>query len=248
MAKGPVAPRILVVDDEPMVPLRITRALRDEGYEVTAAANGRAALEATQTAQPPFDLIVTNTWIGGLSDAELISRLRVDFPTVPILQVDDFARHKSSAELRPDVTTIYKPFSIATLRKAVAEVLVAGMEQAVTREPQTLNASDAARSEVPLAALQEAVEGVYGGTATYRSSEYVQEAFEGKTVWEGDVYVFALSGHPTASTCYTWSSPVEGSHRRRFFAVLHEGPVKSAHDAVRASIVQAYQEETKDAH
>jgi len=133
VAKGPVAPRILVVDDEPMVPLRITRALRDEGYEVTAVANGRAALEAAQTAQPPFDLVVTNTWIGGLSDAELISRLRVDFPAVPILQVDDFARHKSSAELRQDVTTLYKPFSVATLRKAVAELL-AGMEQAVTRE------------------------------------------------------------------------------------------------------------------
>ena len=144
MAKGPVAPRILVVDDGTMVCPPIARALRDEGYEVTAVANGRAALEAAQAAQPPFDLVVTNTWIGGLSDAELISRLRVDFPAVPILQVDDFARHKSSAELRQDVTTLYKPFSVATLRKAVAELLVAGMEQAVTREPQTLNASDAA--------------------------------------------------------------------------------------------------------
>jgi hypothetical protein len=98
----------------------------------------------------------------------------------------------------------------------------------------------------PLAALQEAVEGVYGGTAAYRGSEHVQEAFEGEIVWEGDVYMFALSGHPIASTCYAWSSPVKGSGRRRFFAVLHEGPVKSARDAVRASIVQAYREETKD--
>lgn len=121
---------------------RITPALRDEGYEVTAVADGRAALEAAQTAQPAFDLVVTNTWIGGSSDAEVISRLRVDFPTVPILHVDDFAHHKSSAELRQDVTTLYKPFGITALRKAVAELLVAGMEQAVTREPPTLNASD----------------------------------------------------------------------------------------------------------
>lgn len=139
-----MARRILVVDDEPMVPLRITRALSDEGYEVTAVADGRAALEAAQTAQPAFDLIVTNTWIGGLSDAELISRLRVDFPTVPILQIDDFARHKRSAELRQDVATLYKPFSITALREVVAEILVAGLEQAVTKESPTLNASDAA--------------------------------------------------------------------------------------------------------
>jgi hypothetical protein len=93
--------------------------------------------------------------------------------------------------------------------------------------------------------LREAVEGMHGGKAVYRSSEHVQEVFEGKTVWEGEVYVFALSGHPTASTCYAWSSPVEGSDRRRFFAVLHEGPVKSARDAVRASIVQTYRDATK---
>ncbi len=48
--------------------------------------------------------------------------------------------------------------------------------------------------------------------------------------------------------CYAWSAPVEGPNRRRFFAVLHAGPVKSARDAVRASIVQTYREETRDAH
>jgi DNA-binding NtrC family response regulator len=123
---------------------RITPVLRDEGYEVTAVADGHAGLEAAQTAQPAFDLVVTNTWTRDSSDAELINQLRVDFPTVPILQVDDFARHKSSAELRQDVTTLYKPFGITALRKAVAELLVEGMEQAVTREPPTPIASDAA--------------------------------------------------------------------------------------------------------
>jgi DNA-binding response OmpR family regulator len=118
-----VAPRILVVDDEPMVSLLITRALRDEGYEVTAVPDGRAGLEAAQAAQPAFDLIVTNTWMRGLSGAELIARLRLDFPAVPILHVDDLARHKTAAESREDVTTLYKPFSIGALKKAVAELL-----------------------------------------------------------------------------------------------------------------------------
>ena len=123
IAKGPVAPRILVVDDEPMVCLLITRVLKDEGYEVTAVPNGRAGLEAAQTAQPAFDLVVTNTWMRGLSGAELIARLRLDFPTVPILHVDDLARHKTFAEFPEDVMTLYKPFSINALKKAVAELL-----------------------------------------------------------------------------------------------------------------------------
>jgi hypothetical protein len=61
------------------------------------------------------------------------------------------------------------------------------------------------------------------------------------------VHTFALSGHATANTCYASSAPVGDTHNRRFFAVLKLGPVRSARDAVRASIVQAYREETKAA-
>jgi len=46
-----------------------------------------------------------------------------------------------------------------------------------------------------------------------------------------------LKGHMTATRAYAWTSPVEGSDKRRFFAVLHEGLVKSPADAVRAAIV-----------
>ena len=58
-----------------------------------------------------------------------------------------------------------------------------------------------------------------------------------KTVWEGAVHVFDLSGHPTATRAYAWSSPIEGSTKRRFFAVLHQPPVDTPHTAVRAAIV-----------
>jgi hypothetical protein len=34
------------------------------------------------------------------------------------------------------------------------------------------------------------------------------------------VQVFDLAGHPTATRAYAWSSPIEGSTKRRFFAVL----------------------------
>jgi DNA-binding response OmpR family regulator len=106
-----------------MVCLLITRALKDEGYEVTAVSDGRAGLEAARTAQPAFDLVVTNTWMRGLSGSELIARLRLDFPAVPILHIDDLGSHTTSAQFREEVATLYKPFSISALRKAVAELL-----------------------------------------------------------------------------------------------------------------------------
>ena len=72
---------------------------------------------------------------------------------------------------------------------------------------------------------------------TLAKSVPVRETFEGWTVWEGVVHVFDLTGHPTATRAYAWSSPIEGSDKRRFFTGLHMGAIKSPADAVRAAVV-----------
>lgn len=92
-------------------------------------------------------------------------------------------------------------------------------------------------TEIAARELCAAVESQHGGTATLAQSVPVKETHAGAVVWEGVVHVFDLAGHPTASRAYAWSSPIEGSTKRRFFAVLHQGPVKSPADAVRAAIV-----------
>jgi hypothetical protein len=91
--------------------------------------------------------------------------------------------------------------------------------------------------EVSSAELQAAVEATHGGTATLRDVVSVRETFQGQPAWEGSVHVFALHGHPSAGMAYAWSSPVEGSDRRKFYAVLHLPPVDSPEAAVRAAIV-----------
>src|SRR6202040_2941827 len=92
-------------------------------------------------------------------------------------------------------------------------------------------------AEVEADQLREAVQNVHGGTATLVQSVPVRETFEGNPVWEGVVHVFDLPGHPTATRAYAWSSPIEGSTKRRFFAVLHTARINSPLEAVRAAIV-----------
>jgi hypothetical protein len=87
------------------------------------------------------------------------------------------------------------------------------------------------------AQLKNAVEHMHGGTATRVQSVPVHETFEGKPVWEGVAHVFDLVGHPTSTRAYAWSSPIEGSTKRRFFAVLHSALINSPLEAVRAAIV-----------
>lgn len=85
--------------------------------------------------------------------------------------------------------------------------------------------------------LRATTERMHHCRATLAQSVPVRECHGNATVWEGVVHVFDLTGHPKANRAYAWSSPIEGSDKRRFFAVLHEGPVKSPADAVRAAIV-----------
>jgi hypothetical protein len=85
--------------------------------------------------------------------------------------------------------------------------------------------------------LQRAVESMHSCRATLAQTVPVREEFQSEPVWEGVVHVFDVEGHPTATRAYAWSSSIEGSERRRFFAVLALGAIQSPVDAVRAAIV-----------
>lgn len=99
--------------------------------------------------------------------------------------------------------------------------------------------------EVSIAELQEAVEKTHRCKAKFVQTVAVNLKHEGQDVWTGIVHVFALEGHPTADRAYAWSSPIESSTKRRFFAVLHAAPVQSASDAVRAAIVAEHRSATQ---
>jgi len=88
------------------------------------------------------------------------------------------------------------------------------------------------------------VEAQHGGLATLVQTIPIHESFHGQTVWDGVVHVFELKGHPVATRAYAWSSPIEDSGKRRFFAVLHIGGINSPVDAVRAAIVAEHRTAT----
>ena len=93
-----------------------------------------------------------------------------------------------------------------------------------------------------LASIHANVEVLHGCRAVHRDIIHVREEYEGKAVWDGYVYVFDLTDHPTAEVAYGWSDPVPGTDRRRFYAVLHTGPVDSPEKAVWAAIVSEYRQ------
>ncbi|MDQ3427856.1 MAG: hypothetical protein M3477_08525 [Gemmatimonadota bacterium] len=97
-------------------------------------------------------------------------------------------------------------------------------------------------------ALKKAVEDLHHCEASYLSTEHVRESFEGNPVWDGGVSIFAVTGHPAANMCYAWSDDAPGSPAsdgRNLYAVLQLEPIKSARDAVMASIAVRCRSETQ---
>ena len=86
--------------------------------------------------------------------------------------------------------------------------------------------------------IKNAVERMHSCTASYLEEVAVIEKFGDKTVWEGVVYLFDIEGYSKAKQCFAWASPVTGSKKYKYYAVLNVPPIDSPQKAVRASIVQ----------
>ena len=112
--------RILLLDDEPMIQHFVARALEDAGYEVVALNPPFGAIRLL--ADTHFDLVITNSIMPATSGAQLVARIRNEFPDVPVIHMDDQS-HPLPPEFPADVTRLDKPFSNDTLLREVVRQL-----------------------------------------------------------------------------------------------------------------------------
>jgi hypothetical protein len=88
-----------------------------------------------------------------------------------------------------------------------------------------------------LARLQVAVSQLHNCGAVHRQTVPVQEVFNGQTIWQGEVEVFDLNGHPKAKRAYGWSHrDGKDDSGERFVTVLEIPPVVSPETAVKVAI------------
>ncbi len=84
--------------------------------------------------------------------------------------------------------------------------------------------------------LKRVIESQHGGTGSFVQSLRVHKTNGDKTAWDGVVHVFDLKNHPQAKRAYAWASPIKGSKKPRYFAVLHQGAVRGPGEAVKAAV------------
>jgi two-component system cell cycle sensor histidine kinase/response regulator CckA len=76
---------VLVVEDEPMVRDIMARTLRESGYSVLEAADGREALETLEARAGDVSLVIADVVMPGLGAREIAARLAERWPRIPVL-------------------------------------------------------------------------------------------------------------------------------------------------------------------
>jgi two-component system, NtrC family, response regulator len=112
---------VLIVDDELNIRRVLAAMLKREGYEVTTAADGEQALAVLE--KTPVHVVVTDLVMPRVGGLELLRRVSVDYPDVPVILITAHGSVDSAvAALKAGAFDyITKPFEQEELKKVIAK-------------------------------------------------------------------------------------------------------------------------------
>jgi DNA-binding response OmpR family regulator len=146
--------RLLIVEDEPAMAGILQFNFEQEGYEVAVVGDGFRAMERFEETQPipdnemqaePFDAIVLDLMLPGMSGYEICRRIRKIDPQVPVLVLSarTLAEDRMLAFDAGTDQYITKPFELAELLNRVRNVIERHRAKAAleTKQPAATSAN-----------------------------------------------------------------------------------------------------------
>lgn len=121
------AARILVADDLDLVREFSKNFLTMAGYGVELAADAESALELLNASAQPFDLLLTDCNMPGMSGVELIAQARKRWPGLRCILVSGFIEDEDLdfIENLPAARVLPKPYNISEALQLIADLLKA---------------------------------------------------------------------------------------------------------------------------
>ncbi len=115
---------VLFVEDDPGVAAFGLACLRRLGYDVTPAMNGSEAVSLAASRATPFDLLLTDVVIPGMSGPELAAKIHRHHPSTAILFASGYGTDRvSQVVLEPPDPLLEKPYSLDQLALKVRQAL-----------------------------------------------------------------------------------------------------------------------------
>lgn len=131
---------ILLVEDQDDVRGQIREALREHGWTVVEARDGREGLRLLQTGAP-FDIMVSDIGLPGLNGRQLADAARALDPDFPVLLMTGYAGKALDSPVLDGIEILSKPFSLDNLMGKVDRLWLQAKE---VRDAQKLPASGGA--------------------------------------------------------------------------------------------------------
>lgn len=118
-------PRILVVEDEESLARGLKFNFEQEGYEVVVAGDGPTAVERFETEAHPFDVVVLDLMLPGMSGYDVCKAIRKKDGRVPvlILTARTLTEDKINAFDAGTDQYVTKPFALAEILARVRNLL-----------------------------------------------------------------------------------------------------------------------------
>ena len=112
---------VLLVDDDPDVREITEHMLRDLGFEVATAADGREALQAFRASKDEIAAVVLDMTMPELSGEEVLAALRDTHPDTPVVLMSGFSKRYAAGRMTGDPRSSFlqKPFEAAELAAAL---------------------------------------------------------------------------------------------------------------------------------
>jgi PAS domain S-box-containing protein len=116
---------ILLVEDEDLVRNLAARQLRQQGYHVLEASNGREALRVAQARAGDIQLLLTDVVMPEMNGKMLADTMKAEQPDLKVLFISGYADIVDGRQflLDADIPFIKKPFSTDALTRKVRELL-----------------------------------------------------------------------------------------------------------------------------
>lgn len=117
--------RILVVEDDDDMRHLLEEVLMEAGYEIRAAADGRAALKHIQKEDESIDLVITDVQMPGIKGDEILAASRNRRAESPVIVITAFGSVEQAVEMVKAGAFQYltKPFRTSDLILAVEHAL-----------------------------------------------------------------------------------------------------------------------------
>jgi DNA-binding NtrC family response regulator len=116
-------PRVLVVDDEPLIRWSLAEALGERGYSVVEAGTGRAAIDEVLASNEPFAVIVLDLRLPDSDNLSLLTRLHELAPAARIIMMTAHGTRDvaQEAEAHGAYGFMTKPFELAVMASLVGQ-------------------------------------------------------------------------------------------------------------------------------